>query len=80
FTQGSNGCHNTFETFLGIREIGIFLTMSKIRMDTTSKLRKILNLKPGSTVIAKVVGEGRVLLEVNPTIEDLLKKTQESKA
>ena len=49
-------------------------------MDTTSKLRKILNLKPGSTVIAKVVGEGRVLLEVNPTIEDLLKKTQESKA
>ena len=46
---------------------------------TTSKLRKILNLKQGNTVIAKVVGEGKVLLEVNPTIEDLLKKPKKVK-
>ncbi len=48
-------------------------------MDTTSKLRKILNLKQGNTVIAKVVGERKVLLEVNPTIEDLLKKPKKVK-
>ncbi len=46
---------------------------------TTAKLRKILNLKPGSIVIAKVVNEGKILLEVNPTIEDLLKKPKKVK-
>ena len=44
---------------------------------TTSKLRKILNLKPGGTVIAKVVGGGKVLLEDD---RGSAEKTQESKA
>ena len=46
---------------------------------TTAKLRRILNLKPGSTVIAKVVGEGKVLIEVTPTIEDLLERPKKVK-
>ena len=46
---------------------------------TTAKLRRILNLKPGSTVIAKVVGEGKVLIEVTPTIEDLLERHKKVK-
>ena len=46
---------------------------------TTAKLRKILNLKPGSTVIAKVVSEGKVLIEVTPTIEDLLERPKKVK-
>ena len=46
---------------------------------TTAKLRKILNLKPGSTVIAKVVSEGKLLIEVTSTIEELLKKPKKVK-
>jgi len=41
---------------------------------TTAKLREILNLKPGSMVIAKVIDEGKVLIEVRPSIEELLKR------
>ena len=46
---------------------------------TTAKLREILNLKPGSTVIAKIVSEGKVLIEVIPTIEELLKRPKKVK-
>ncbi|WP_457549614.1 AbrB/MazE/SpoVT family DNA-binding domain-containing protein [Archaeoglobus sp.] len=46
---------------------------------TTAKLRKILNLKPGSTVVAKVIDEGKVLIEVTPTIEELLKRPKKVK-
>jgi len=46
---------------------------------TTAKLRKIINLKPGSTVIAKVVSEGKLLIEVTPTIEELLKRPKKVK-
>ena len=46
---------------------------------TTAKLRKILNLKPGSTVTARVVGEGKVLIEVTPSIEELLERPKKVK-
>ena len=46
---------------------------------TTAKLRKILNLKPGSTVVARVIDEGKVLIEVTPTIEELLKRPKKVK-
>ncbi len=46
---------------------------------TTAKLRKILNLKPGSRVTARIVGEGKVLIEVTPTIEELLKRPKKVK-
>ena len=46
---------------------------------TTAKLRKILNLKPGSTVIAKVIDERKVLIEVTPTTEDLLERPKKVK-
>ena len=46
---------------------------------TTAKLRKLLNLKPGSTVVARLVDEGKILVEVSPTIEELLRKPKRVK-
>ncbi len=75
------------EIFPILNEIRMNLNVSEFKLKvgkkgeiyTTAKLRKILNLKPGSTVIAKVVSEGKVLIEVTPTIEELLKRPKKVK-
>ncbi len=46
---------------------------------TTAELREALKLKPGSTVLARIVDEGKMLVEVTPTIEELLKKPKKVK-
>jgi len=43
---------------------------------TSSSLRRALAIKPGSRLVARVVGEGKLLVEVVPTIEDLLKRAK----
>jgi len=46
---------------------------------TTAELRNILKLKPNSTVLARIVDEGKVIIEVVPTLEELLKKPKKIK-
>lgn len=46
---------------------------------TTAELREALKLKPGSTVLARIIAEGKMLIEVTPTIEELLEKPKKVK-
>ncbi len=45
---------------------------------TTAELRRIVKLSPGGTILAKVIAEGKILIEVVPTIEELLEKPKKS--
>ncbi len=46
---------------------------------TTAELRNILKLKPNSIVLARIIDEGKVVIEVVPTLEELLKKPKKVK-